>query len=116
MATIEHGNWSLRDPGDDISDGSVINGGNFSQHTPDTPILVGKILTINGGNFVNVRKDAKWTINGGNWAQVSRCSHLHPDFVPHGLSECIEVCPHVVETIEIEGGDTVYVYADEAVI
>ena len=111
MATIERGNWSFRDP-DDIPDGSTINGGNFSQAVPDTAILVGKTLTINGGNFCNVRKDANWTINGGNFCQVIRCSHLHPYLISRGLVECIENCSHVVEIIEIVGGDDVYVRED----
>ena len=113
MATIERGNWSFRDPGDDISDGSTINGGNFSQTAPDTAIMAGKMLTINGGNFTNVRKDTNWTINGGNWTQKLLCSHLHPEWIQFGLEECAENCSHVVETIEIVGGSTVYQYADE---
>ena len=112
MAIIDRGNWSFRDPGEDVPDGSIINGGNFSQHSPDTAILVGKVLTINGGNFVNVRKDPNWTINGGNFVQISRCSHLHPMWIDEGLPECVELCSHVVETIEIVGGNDVYFYED----
>ena len=101
MATIERGNWSFRDPGDDIASGDTINGGNFSQLAPDTAILVGKTLTINGGNWVNVRRDAAWTVNGGNWCQVERCSNLHPDLVAKGLAECGVECDHLVDTDEI---------------
>lgn len=111
MATIERGNWSFQDPGEDVPDGSTISGGNFSQHTPDTAILVGKTLVINGGNFVNVRQDANWTINGGNWTQISRCSHLRPELVARGLSECAENCSHVVATDTI-GEETIYTYED----
>ena len=113
---IERGNWSFKEPGNDIADGSTINGGNFSQLAPDTPIMVGKELTINGGNFVNVRRDDAWTVNGGNWAQVSRCSHLHPEWVAKGLTECAEDCSHVVDTDEIyidgELVETIYTYED----
>lgn len=109
MAIIEKGNWSFRDPGDDIPDGSTINGGNFSQLIPGTVILAGKTLVINGGNFVNVHKDFNWTINGGNFAQVSRCSHLHPEW---DLIPCIDNCSHVTETIEFVGGEDVYVRED----
>lgn len=101
MTDITEGNWSFRDPGDAISDGSIITGGNFAQHTPDTPIMVGKALTIRGGNFCNVRIDPSWTIEGGLFMQASRCSHLHPEWVSKGLVECVEVCSHVVDTHEV---------------
>ena len=112
MATIKSGNFSFKEPGDKVPDGSTIEGGNFSQLVPDTAILVGKTLAINGGNFVNVRKQPEWTVNGGNWCQVSRCSHLHPEWVALGLGECAENCGHVVEvdTIEGEGGQSITVY------
>lgn len=116
MATINRGNWSFREPGDDIPNGSTINAGNFSQAVPDTAILAGKTLTINGGNFSNVRKDANWIINGGNFTQKSRCSHLHPNWLAKGyLGQCIDNCSHVVETIEVVGGDDVYIYKDTLV-
>ena len=108
---IERGNWSFRDPGDDVPDGSVIAGGNFSQLVPGTEILVGKTLTINGGNWTNVAVQPGWTINGGNWAQRSFCSHLHPEFVAAGLTEEDENCPHVIAT-DTMGGLTVYTYED----
>lgn len=112
MPNITRGNWSFRDPGDDIPDGAVIEGGNFSQHTADTPILVGKPLTIRGGNWVNVLRDVAWTVEGGNWARISRCSHLHPEWISKGLAECPVACPHVVGTDEIvvdgQVVDTIY--------
>lgn len=98
MPEITQGNWSFRDPGDDIPDGSVINGGNFSQLQPNTAILVGKTLTIRGGNWVNVQPDPAWTIEGGNWTQISRCAHLHPEW--SSLS-CVENCSHVINTDEV---------------
>ena len=116
MAIIEHGNWSFRDPGDDIPDGSTINGGNFSQAVPGTAILAGKTLTINGGNFCNVVKDPAWTINSGSFGVKSFCAHLHPDWVAMGaLAAEVENCPHVIEVIQIVGGDDVYVYQDGVV-
>ena len=98
MAEIAKGNWSFRDPGDEIPDGSVIVGGNFRQLVPDTVILAGKRLTIRGGNWINVKPDPNWTVEvkGGNWAQISCCSHLHPEWIKRGLPECPEDC-------EIEG-------------
>jgi|GEM_PF-4546426 len=109
-------NYSFRDPGDDIKDGAVIDSGNFSQLVPGTVILKGKRLTINGGNWTNVKKDPAWTINGGNWTQVSRCSHVHPGWVERGLSECATECSHMTDKDEIyvDGQlvDTVYHYED----
>jgi hypothetical protein len=112
MATITKGNWSNRDPGTDIPDGSTIENGNFAQHTPGTVILAGKSLTINGGNWRNVAQDPAWIINGGNWTQVTLCANLHPDLVAHGLAAEVENCPHA-EEIDIVDGETVYHYSDE---
>jgi hypothetical protein len=109
-------NYSFADPGDAIANGAVINAGNFTQMYPDTPIMVGKTLTINGGNFTNVRKDPAWTINGGNWTQISRCSHLNPKFIEKGLTECAIDCEHLISTDEIIVNgvliETVYNYED----
>jgi len=109
-------NYSFTDPGDAIADDSVINAGNFTQMYPDTPIMADKPLVINGGNFTNVRKDAAWTINGGNWTQVSRCSHLHPELVARGLTECALECDHLTGTdsVTIDGVlvDTIYHYEE----
>ena len=119
MSVISHGNWSFQDPGDAIPDGSIITGGNYQQLVPDTPILVGKTLMIQGGLWVNVRKDPNWTIEGGNFAQIARCSNLHPEWVGKGLPECPENCSHVtaVDVITIDGVvvDTIYHYADTVV-
>ena len=117
MAIITEGRWCFKDPGDDIPDGSTINGGNFSQIEPGTVILSGKTLTINGGNWINVQAQQGWTVNGGNWTQVSRCSNLHPEWVEKGLLDAeVENCPHVVDTdvITIDGEvvETIYHYAD----
>lgn len=109
MGEIASGNWSLKDPGDDIPSGSVVSNGNFSQLLPDTAILVGKALTINGGNWTNVRQDPAWTINGGNWTQVEYCAHLHPEW---NLAVEADNCSHVIETdvVTIDGVvvDTIY--------
>ena len=117
MIEIKRGNWSFREPGDDVPNGAVITGGNFSQRQPDTPILVGKVLTIRGGNFLNVRKDPNWTIEGGNWTQKSRCCHLHPRW---NLSAEVDNCPHVVDvdTVTIDGQmvDTIYHRKDTQVV
>lgn len=109
MTKITRGNWSFSDPDAEIPVDSIINGGNFSQLQPDTPILVGKALTINSGNWTNVRQDAAWIIQGGNWTQINMCAHLHPELE---LPAEVEDCPHVISTdeIRIDGEliDTVY--------
>lgn len=110
MAEITSSKWSFQDPGDAVPDDSIIAGGNFTQLIPDTPIMVGKPLTIRGGNFTNVRRDPSWTIEGGNFAQVFFCANLRPDLVDKGLPAEPENCSHVVDTDEIVGGATVYHY------
>ena len=110
-------NYSFKDPGDAIANYAVIDSGNFTQLYPDTPIMTGKTLTINGGNWTNVRKDPNWTITGGNWTQLSFCSHLHPNWIDDGLSECAVDCEHLTDTdeIRIDGilVDTIYHYEDK---
>jgi len=110
-------NYSFTDPGDAIQDGAVIDSGNFSQLVPGTEIMKGKTLTINGGNFTNVQVQPEWTVNGGNWTQVSRCAHLHPDWIVRGLPECVTECSHMVSKDEVYIDDvlvdTVYTYEDE---
>lgn len=109
-------NWCRKDPGDAIADGEVLSQGNFSQLLPDTPIMVGKPLTITGGNWSNVRQDPAWTVTGGNWTQVSRCYHLHPELETEGLAVEVADCPHVVSTdtitLDEQVIDTIYHYQD----
>jgi len=116
MATISRGQWTCKNPSaSEIPAGSIITGGNFAQHTPDTPIMVGRALTIRGGMWRNVRKDANWTIEGGNWFQSNLCSHNHPHLVQYGLTECAEACSHSeAHQITIDGETiTEYEYTDE---
>lgn len=109
-------NYSFTDPVEYFKNGDVINGGNFSQLVPNTEIMAGLTLTINGGNFTNVKKQAGWTVTGGNWTQVSRCSHVNQSWVSKGLSECSVECSHMKSKDEIlvDGVlvDTIYVYED----
>jgi hypothetical protein len=111
-------NYSFIDP--DLTDGSTIDGGNFTQAVPGTEILKGKTLTINGGNWTNVKQQPEWTVNGGNWTQIERCSHLHPRLLSKGLiPACSTECSHMVEKDEIyvDGVliDTVCHYEDQYV-
>ena len=97
MATLKGRNFSYIDPVGFVHDGDTISDGNFCQALPDTPILAKiKSLTILDGNFVNVRRQPTWTVKGGNWAQISWCSHLHPELMDFRLRSCIEDCEHVV--------------------
>lgn len=109
-------NYSFQDPGDEIPGGAVINRGNFTQLLPGTEILVGKQLTINGGNWTNVKRQPGWTVTGGNWTQADRCSHLNPKLVERGLPRCADECRHTTEKEEITVDgvlvDTIYTYGD----
>ena len=110
-------NYSFVDPIANFQNGDVITSGNFSQLVPNTEILKGLTLTIEGGNFTNVKKQPEWTVTGGNFTQVSRCSHLHPDWVARGLSECVTECSHMLtkDEVYIDGVliDTIYTYEDQ---
>jgi hypothetical protein len=112
-------NYSFTDPTEFFNDGAVITQGNFSQLYPDTPIMVGKRLTIKSGNFVNCRKDPNWIIEGGNFVQISRCSHVNPEFVARGLTECVLDCVHKTgeDTIQVAGVtvETVRRYEDTVI-
>ena len=115
--SIDRGNFSFTDPV--IASGETINSGNFTQLFPNTEILVGVDLVINGGNWTNVKPQPNWVINGGNWSQISRCSHVSPKLVDRGLPVCADNCAHVVDTDEIwiDGVliDTVYHYEETRV-
>lgn len=120
MAIITHGNWSFREP--PLQNSDVVTGGNFTQIAPDTEICVGITdLTIEGGNWVNVKIQPTWTVTGGNHAQVNRCAHLHPEWVEKGLlpSNHPENCEHVVsvDEIKVDGVvvSTVYMYEDTVI-
>lgn len=110
-------NYAFTDPGDAVPDGSTIDSGNFMQLLPHTEILKGKALTINGGNWMNVEAQPEWTINGGLWVHRSFCSHVRPDLVEHGLTECETECEHMIDKNEIyiDGAlvDTIYHYDGE---
>lgn len=99
----------------DVPPGMVINEGNFSQLHPDTPIMAGRPLTINGGLFINVRQDPAWTINGGNFSQVVRCSNVTPHILSRGFTACPIDCVHsTAHELEIDGVvvETIYTYEE----
>ncbi|MBE3133995.1 MAG: hypothetical protein IMZ55_11015 [Acidobacteria bacterium] len=105
MTEIKEGNWSHRQP--PLKDGDVILDGNFSQLVPGTILCPGvRDVIVKEGNFVNCDKTdclaRGWKIEspGGNWAQVERCSHVHPEWVERGLPVCAEDCEHRVSAVK----------------
>ena len=93
MTEIVHGNFSFKEP--PFEDGDFVHGCNCIQLQPGTEICkTVKDLTIVGGNFINCKPQPGWIISGGNWAQISFCSHQHPEWIEHGLSVCAEDCGH----------------------
>ncbi len=97
----------------DFEDGTTINNSNFSQANPNTvfPNLVGKNITFDNCNLVNVNIDENWTVEGCNIAQISRCTHLHPEYVDKGVAECAENCSHIIDTDTVDiDGETIIIY------
>jgi len=79
-------------------------GCNLTQVVPHTKICEGKTgLVFTRCNLTNcdVPPDAVVNDCGGYGRHKSRCSHLHPELIAFGLSECVENCEHVVDTDEI---------------
>jgi len=108
--------YSFTDP--DCSDGDTFEQCNLSQLVPGTEICEGKIgLTFRQCNLVNCLVPVGSIIERCNTTQVSRCSHLHPEWVERGLAECAVDCSHVieVETVEVAGvpSDMIYTREDE---
>jgi len=111
----KRGNYSFKQP--PFQEGDTITGGNYQQLIPNTEICADiENLTISGGNWINCKKKPTWIITGGNWAKISRCSNLHPEWIQFGLDECSTTCSHLIDTDEIwidgELVDTIYHYED----
>lgn len=103
----------------EVENGHTFEGDNFIQLYPHTAILVGvtglKFIKCNLTNC-DIPADATHDTAKG---QVSFCSHVHPNWVAKGLTECTQDCEHLVitDTIVIDGVtiDTVYHYEDKVV-
>jgi len=88
-----------------LKDGETIRDRNLSQLVPGTPIFHGvkglRFLRCNLTNCI-VPEDAE--VVDCNTAQVSFCSHLHPEM--KGLPQCPEKCEHVIgdapELVEVD--------------
>ena len=92
---------------------------NLTQLQPHTQICEGITrLKFQNCNLLNCDVPEDAVVESCLTCHKSFCSHLHPDWIAHGLPECAEVCDHVAETdeIEIDGATlTIYTYADEVV-
>ena len=92
------GNHACKEP--PFTDGDIVLGGNYMQHTPGTEICKGvENVIVEGGNFVNCVPPDSWVIRGGNWVQISRCTHLM-ETVPRGMTLCAEDCEHRSATMQ----------------
>ena len=102
MTIHKSGNYCLGQSVSHLKSGDTIQKGNYSQISPNTDVFKGiENITVLSGNFVNCKKPVSWIVEGGNWAQVSRCGHLHPKWVEAGLlSACEEDCVHKQGTIK----------------
>ena len=101
-----------------IEAGDVFADCNFSQLTPDTPILSLEniTLTFERCNLTNVRVSESWTLVDCNTTQIDYCAHLEPSL---GLPLEPDDCRHVVETetIHIDDGVAITVcYREHRVI
>ena len=83
MSTIASCNYAFQDP--PLHDGDIVHGGTFIQALPGTEIAKGvKVLTIEGGNWINVKPQPTWVIKGGNWAQKDFSPKKHAEWVKAG--------------------------------
>lgn len=93
--------------------GDTLQGHNFCQESPNTPILEGLTgLTFVNCNLVNCKLPAGSVVIDCNTTQVDRCSHLHG----HLSYQCEPECRHLLsrEDITVDGEvvDSLYTYAD----
>jgi len=99
----EHkGNYSMRQPSFDAGD--VVRDSNLEQAAPNTVLTncADQAITFIGCKMINVSVDPAWTLENCNAKQVSRCSHLHDDYVASGLIDAeVDNCPHVVSSDEV---------------
>ena len=100
---------------------NVVEGHNFTQGTPHTPIYAGYTgLTFRNCNLLNCDVPAGSVIEHCNRSQVSFCSHLHTEWLTPGyISACAANCTHltVTDTVTIDSVavDTNYSYEDKGV-
>jgi len=85
-----------------LAAGDHIDACNLTQLNPHTVIaseVTGLVFT--DCNLINCALPPDAQINRCNTAQISFCSHLHPDWIERGLPLCPEDCDHLIETTEV---------------
>lgn len=99
--------------------GQTVEGWNLTQLQPHTAIGGGVSgLRFVNCNLLNCDVPADAVVESCLTCHKSFCSHLHPEWIQHGLPECDEVCDHVadVDEVTIDGETmTFYNYADTMV-
>jgi len=108
-------NYAFRDP--ECDNGDVFEYCNLTQLVPNTVLCEGTTaLVFRNCNLCNCLLPSDAKVEHCNTTQVSRCSHLHLEWIARGLTECVEDCVHVteVETVEVGGVviDTIYTRED----
>ena len=102
-----------------FTDGQTVENWNLTQLQPHTAIGAGVSgLTFRNCNLLNCDLPADAEVVDSLHCHKSFCSHLHPEWITHGLPECAEVCEHVADVDEVTiDGETVtfYTYADKVV-
>ena len=107
MALHKNRNFSFQDP--ECESGDVFERCNISQVIPETEICKDKTgLVFTSCNLVNCKPPADSKVESCNTAQISRCSHEHPEWVERGLPVCKADCAHR------EGTEKQWVEVDEA--
>lgn len=106
--------------GKDLPEGTTFEHTNFHRMEPHTAIFTGRTgMTFRNCNLLNCDLPEGSTVEGGLRGHISHCSHVHPEWVAKGLTECATECDHLVSTdeITIDGVvvDTIYHYVDKAV-
>ena len=90
------------------NNGDIFENSNITQLYPDTDICIDtKSLTFIDCNLINCIIPDDAMIYNCNMMKISFCSHLHPELVSIGLSECSDECEHKVYGEEMTYKDKV---------
>ena len=115
------GNYSFKIVGLPEPVDGVVEGHNFTQAVPHTPIYTGYTgLTFRNCNLLNCDVPADSVVERCQRSQVSFCSFLHDSWLSNGyIVACATNCTHltVTDTVTIDGVavDTNYTYEDKGV-
>lgn len=105
----------------EVENGHVFEMCNFTQLLPHTKIFEGVTgLVFRKCNLVNCDVPVDAVIDDCLRSQIGFCSNVIPKLVDYGLTQCPEVCDHVVDSdsVTIDGVlvDTIYYYENKVVI